>query len=185
MKQHANEPWSAVEVTKDEDQLIKIHASNGANIARLWIDVDDKHFSDEQRENARRIVACVNACRGLPTDELEHKGLVAAVGTQLLAADDRAEGQEREIRRLVSIAADAENQLADALNQRDELLSLAERLVQWDIDYPVDCDNGYAGLKALDELIRDNKAAIVKIKGEHSQQPNALLDDVYVAGGAA
>ena len=34
--------------------------------------------------NARRIVACVNACRGLPTDELEQKGLVAAVGTQLL-----------------------------------------------------------------------------------------------------
>ncbi|MFM5223934.1 hypothetical protein ACET93_01825 [Aeromonas veronii] len=71
------------------------------------------------------------------------------------------------------------------VEQRDELLSLAERLVQWDIDYPVNCDNGYAGLKALDELIRDNKAAIVKIKGEHSQQPNALLDDVYVKGGAA
>ncbi|MGL5293323.1 MAG: hypothetical protein ACRC9V_06100 [Aeromonas sp.] len=87
MKQHANEPWSAVEVTKDEDQLIKIRASNGANIARLWIDVDDKHFSDEQRENARRIVACVNACHGLPTEELEQKGLVAAVGTQLLEAD--------------------------------------------------------------------------------------------------
>ncbi|WP_323063509.1 hypothetical protein [Aeromonas jandaei] len=88
MKQHNNEPWSAVEVTKDEDQLIKIRASNGANIARLWIDVDDKHFSDEQRENARRIVACVNACSGLPTDELEQKGLVAAVGTQLLEADE-------------------------------------------------------------------------------------------------
>ncbi|MFQ1995592.1 hypothetical protein ACK36C_19900, partial [Aeromonas veronii] len=87
MKQHNNEPWRAVEVTEDEDQLIKIRASNGANIARLWIDVDDKHFSDEQRENARRIAACVNACRGLPTDELEQKGLVAAVGTQLLEAD--------------------------------------------------------------------------------------------------
>lgn len=92
MKKHGNEPWSSVEVTNDEDQLIKIRASNGANIARLWIDVDDNHFSDEQRENARRIVACVNACRGLPTDELEQKGLVAAVGTQLLEADQlRAE----------------------------------------------------------------------------------------------
>lgn len=37
----------------------------------------------------RRIVACVNACRGLPTDELEQKGLVAAVGTQLLDADQQ------------------------------------------------------------------------------------------------
>lgn len=77
-------------------------------------------------EDARRIVACVNACRGLPTEELEEKGLVAAVGTQLLAADDRAEGQEREIRRLARIAVDAENQLADSLNQRDELLAALE-----------------------------------------------------------
>lgn len=44
-------------------------------------------ISDEMCANARRIVACVNACRGMPTDELEQKGLVAAVGTQLLEAD--------------------------------------------------------------------------------------------------
>lgn len=41
----------------------------------------------ERQANVRRIVARVNACRGLPTDELEQKGLVAAVGTQLLEAD--------------------------------------------------------------------------------------------------
>ncbi|TNI56543.1 hypothetical protein CF126_08800 [Aeromonas dhakensis] len=84
MSKHGKEPWNAVEVKRDEDELIQIRASNGAIIARLWIDVDDKQFSDEQRENASRIVACVNACRGLPTDELEQKGLVAAVGNQLL-----------------------------------------------------------------------------------------------------
>ena len=49
--------------------------------------------------------------------------------------------------------------------QRDELLGLAERLVQWDLDYPVNCYNGYAGLQALNEIIRDNKAAITKAKG--------------------
>ena len=87
MKQHANEPWRAVEVTEDEDQLIKIRASNGANIARLWIDVDDEHFSDEQRENARRIVACVNACRNLSNDELEQKGLVTSISARFLAAE--------------------------------------------------------------------------------------------------
>ncbi|AKJ37019.1 hypothetical protein U876_08860 [Aeromonas hydrophila NJ-35] len=76
----------------------------------------------------RRIVACVNACRGLPTDELEQKGLVAAVGTQLLAADDRAEGQEREIRKLARTTADAENKLADALDQCDELLAVLKKL---------------------------------------------------------
>ena len=30
----------------------------------------DSEF-DETRENARRIVACLNACRGIPTDQLE------------------------------------------------------------------------------------------------------------------
>lgn len=53
--------------------------------------------------NSRRIVACVNACRGLPTDELEQKGLVAAVGTQLL----------------------------DVERQRDELLTALDGVLQW------------------------------------------------------
>ena len=34
--------------------------------------------------NARRLVACWNACHELPTDELEQKGLACAFGTQLL-----------------------------------------------------------------------------------------------------
>lgn len=34
--------------------------------------------------NARRIVACVNACQGLSTDELEQHGLVSAVGYELI-----------------------------------------------------------------------------------------------------
>lgn len=79
-------------------------------------------------EDAHRIVACVNACRGLPTDELERKGLATAVGTELLAADERAECQEREVRRLASVAANAENQLSDALNQRDQLLAVLEEI---------------------------------------------------------
>ncbi|XLY90477.1 hypothetical protein ACK8QS_22670 (plasmid) [Ectopseudomonas mendocina] len=34
-------------------------------------------------EDARRITACVNACRGLETDDLEATGLISAVGYQL------------------------------------------------------------------------------------------------------
>lgn len=89
MSKYGKEPWEAVEVNRDEDELIQIRASNGGIIARLWIDVDDRGFSDEQRDNARRIVACVNACRGLPTDELEQKGLVAAVGAELLELEQQ------------------------------------------------------------------------------------------------
>ena len=146
MKKHGNEPWSSVEVTNDEDQLIKIRASNGANIARLWIDVDDKHFSDEQRENARRIVACVNACRGLSTDELEQKGLVAAVGNELLVADQL----------------------------RDELLAaLTLSLEQMECD-AVFIDGEYSSSRDLDELEQDGdlpnailvaRSVIAKAKG--------------------
>lgn len=56
-----------------------------STIASISRDIQDWTLFNE--DDARRIVACVNACRGLPTDELEQKGLVAAVGTQLLEAD--------------------------------------------------------------------------------------------------
>lgn len=35
-------------------------------------------------DKVRRVVACLNACRGLPTDELEKSGLVSTVGTELI-----------------------------------------------------------------------------------------------------
>ncbi|MGL6378237.1 hypothetical protein [Aeromonas hydrophila] len=173
MSKYGKEPWNAVEVKRDEDELIQIRASNGAIIARLWIDVDDKQFSDEQRENARRIVACANACRGLPTDELEQKGLVAAVGSQLLKADDRAECQEREIRRLASLAANAENQLADALNQHDELLAALELMVAihdepsgFSGKYGKALDNALqAQREKIDERLLVARATIAKAKG--------------------
>lgn len=38
----------------------------------------------ERAERARRIAACVNACAGLSTDDLEKTGLVSAVGYQLI-----------------------------------------------------------------------------------------------------
>ncbi|MGH8417980.1 MAG: hypothetical protein ACRER8_11970 [Pseudomonas sp.] len=43
-----------------------------------------------------------------------------------------------------------------------ELLEVTRRLVQWDLDYPVNCHNGYAGLEALNKIIADAKAAIAK-----------------------
>ncbi|MFB2830618.1 hypothetical protein ACE1BS_13570 [Aeromonas jandaei] len=160
MNKHANEPWSAVEVTKDENQLIKIRASNGANIARLWIDVDDKHFSDEQRENARRIVACVNACRGLPTGELEQKGLVAAVGTQLLDADElivqaRAQASTWKARATTeaSISRDLKQQFAELLEAQQD----HHRLVR-ELDVLLNGVDGAAPQASLCDLVAQLKA---------------------------
>lgn len=38
----------------------------------------DSEF-DETRENARRIVACLNACRGIPTEMLEKVSIIDLV----------------------------------------------------------------------------------------------------------
>lgn len=53
----------------------------------------------------RRIVACVNACRGLPTVELEQKGLVAAVGSELLVLDQHLEDLLAELGEIHLIAS--------------------------------------------------------------------------------
>ena len=41
----------------------------------------------EHIENARRLVACWNACQGLTTDDLEKAGLVSAVGNELMCLE--------------------------------------------------------------------------------------------------
>ena len=77
---HTPEPWR-VHQDASGDVFIS-SAETSFHIAEIGSEDDEAVIPD-----ARRIVACVNACRGLPTDELEQKGLVAAVGTQLLEAD--------------------------------------------------------------------------------------------------
>lgn len=78
MSDHTKEPWSVAGIA-DEMIVAKVSELAHAHIATIHHNGND----------SRRIVACVNACRGLPTDELEQKGLVAAVGTQLLDVEQQ------------------------------------------------------------------------------------------------
>lgn len=93
---HTPEPWQAHQDASGD--VFISSAATSLHIAEIGSEDDDTAIPD-----ARRIVACVNACRGLPTDELEQKGLVAAVGTQLL----------------------------DVERQRDELLTALDGVLQW------------------------------------------------------
>ena len=95
MSKHTKEPWCL----PPGDLIFVSKVGGGGYIAKMMpLDAprDRKglptDISDEMCANARRIVACVNACRGLPTDELEQKGLVAAVGTQLLELEQQRDG---------------------------------------------------------------------------------------------
>lgn len=104
-RQHTPEPWTVSEKT-----LVRL------DCAYLIRPVNETNYeygatlAATSQQDARRIVACVNACRGLPTDELEQKGLVAAVGTQLLELEQ----------------------------QRDELLAALEGMLQWVAHAPPD-----------------------------------------------
>ncbi|HCJ70861.1 hypothetical protein [Agrobacterium pusense] len=42
----------------------------------------------------------------------------------------------------------------------EKLLDICQRLIKWDTDFPVNCQNGYAGLKELDKIIADAKVAV-------------------------
>jgi len=89
----------------------------------------------------RRIVACVNACRGLPTDELEQKGLVAAVGNQLLELERQRDDWQKalgtvlatipvaEIIRASGTVGDAVAYFTQLHQQRDELLAALKEVV--------------------------------------------------------
>lgn len=83
-------------------------------------DVCTSKFSavgDLGAENASRIVDCVNACDGMenPVDEIAKLRYEIAMLYRLI--DDK----DSEIARMAIIAAKAENNLADALDEIDEL----------------------------------------------------------------
>lgn len=83
MTKHTPEPWSVKPGPKiignGEDFL-----GMPISVARLNLTVG--HYESEEA-NARRIVACVNACKGLPTQELEEIGIVGVVGRELIELD--------------------------------------------------------------------------------------------------
>jgi len=95
---HTPEPWFIA-----EEPLILLNeiCGNDENGDPFIIASKNYNYPDLSNANARRIVACVNACRGLSTKELEENGLVSAVGHELLNLDA---------------------QLATVTAQRDELL---------------------------------------------------------------
>ena len=49
------------------------------------------------------------------------------------------------------------NQMTEQVSERDAIL---RRLIKWDTDFPVNGNNGYAGLKELNVNIADAKAAV-------------------------
>jgi hypothetical protein len=69
MSNYTQGPWKLYR----NDQ--SVGDANGFAVCDVWPRGDDGMASEEGKANARRIVACVNALQGVPTEELERHHL--------------------------------------------------------------------------------------------------------------
>ncbi len=75
MSKHTPEPWH----TMAANEWVVMDSGN-ANVCSCFnIDSLAASNSEHARANARRIVACVNACRGLSIENLENPKYVACL----------------------------------------------------------------------------------------------------------
>jgi hypothetical protein len=99
---HTKEPWQVTEgdlIITDKNAVIAV-ASSGCGYNG---NIRPRTISDEQKgENARRIVACVNACAGIQNDILENEMFRGAMNSKAY--------------------------LIDAIQQRDELLEALKKI---------------------------------------------------------
>ena len=142
---HTPEPWRTA---ARSGFPFHIDDARGESVAMML--ADDDH--DEQRglDNARRIVACVNACAGIPTDQLES-------------------GEARYVR----------NELADIYaleKRRDELLAALEKgghslreISLWDKTTAKDVAMAKAAYAEV-------KAAIASVKGYGKPEKSAKTE---------
>lgn len=73
---HTKEPWFEVETECDVIEITN-DERNGLVVPIAKVSTGfNGQVGIEQEANARRIVACVNACEGIPTGVLEKQGMV-------------------------------------------------------------------------------------------------------------
>lgn len=168
---HTAEPWktggslhgkSVIFLVGDEPAHTLGHEEN-------WIDCNTE-------ANARRIVACVNACAGLDTDYLENVGLPEFVG-KTLCADlaqqelDAVTAQRDQLQARVNELESQELSWRKAmLSERkkvDNLLSWMEHIQRAALDVSVEHTAIHdAAVKAMSEA--DGDAAITAVEGGQS-----------------
>lgn len=104
MGKHTQEPWKLYR----NDQ--SVGDARGYAVCDVWPRGDDGMASEEGKANARRIVACVNACEGIDTDLLEK-----ATGMRL----DQASVKQPEIIDELNVAVASLNEAAGMMKWFD------------------------------------------------------------------
>lgn len=101
MSEHTKGQWNyrrADDIESPSSKDYKIFSDDGALVAETF-ELIGKHRATDHHANARRIVACVNACAGIENDELERVGY-----TELLESHRCYEQQRDELLMLVKRA---------------------------------------------------------------------------------
>lgn len=161
---HTKEPWevvngtdiySVVGVERSSDGL-KASGSDGWHIAEcgnpnFTLVESGEEFSLAQKEreaNARRIVACVNACAGISTEILESPSWKIAMQSSLSMWQSYCEKKM---------------QLEDAIEQRDELLAALQTFV----DEHEECTDAadWMAFMCSTEALHVAEEAIASVKG--------------------
>ncbi len=105
MSEHTKEPWNVSEEAFDNDGIHESVIRGMDGRAAIAVTLEFGPNNPGMREaNARRIVACVNALRGVSTDHLEQYGL-----------------------------PDFAQKISDLIQQRDKLLMALTEIAELDI----------------------------------------------------
>ena len=92
---HTTEPWH---VCKPTEALHAVRAEAG----RIVADVGYSDTDAQNRMNARRIVACVNACAGVTTEELEQGGFVTGLIERLEEKERQRDALQEELENIAT-----------------------------------------------------------------------------------
>ncbi|MGX5834764.1 hypothetical protein ACWIJ6_11595 [Aeromonas piscicola] len=114
MGKHTQEPWKLYR----NDQ--SVGDARGYAVCDVWPRGDDGMASEEGKANARRIVACVNACEGIDTDLLE-KATSMRLDLNLVKKPGMVE--------ILQKASKAINEAASKMQAFDESLQQASRYI--------------------------------------------------------
>lgn len=165
MIEHTKEPWEAV--TDCPGKCCWHIQPVGHENRGPWDRINSPEMSEA---DARRIVACVNACQGIPTNMLVAAGQSAvmartradeleAQNAQLLAELSTACQQVKTERRL-----SFRDQAADLERQRDELLALVESAFKEGFCAPATYNDTVLNDMDGEWEKSESRAAIAKVK---------------------
>jgi predicted metal-dependent phosphoesterase TrpH len=115
--------------------------------------------------NARRLVACWNACDGIETDHLERHGLpdFAKKISDLRAQHDELQKQVAEIAQLGMVLREQRDELLAALERTTEM---CEQYADWIKRNVMSADiEEHPYLPELEGAAEDARAALAKVKG--------------------